>query len=252
MQKCVFFSLLMVSSPCLVHGVCPNDADVKISITNFHYFELRIHTVSTMCKSFNATFVSFLSLFSIFNRNSVLSPSFTWLRVAWQVRILVGRSLQAQLVNESGKLRQKKKRIPTQPNIFDVIFFKSIQIPFQMYKCPLHVLSSSPSSSSSSYCLKCRIAKIVPLDGIFTLIRKRTKKKLRAKRTGTFSMFVSITLGLFFWLSLRNPKCVALCFVFFSSSAFQSYRCRPTRYVSGEMSRQAANMMKTYLRLNFM
>lgn len=64
----------------------------------------------------------------------------------------------------------------------------------------------------------------------------------------------------------RTPVCVCVfifclllksemhCIKFFFSSLFCVLHCRfrPPRYVVGEMSRQAANMMKTYLRLNFM
>lgn len=89
---------------------------------------------------------------------------------------------------------------------------------------------------------------------------KRTKtkkhKKQSAKRTGKCHVkrtpCIILLASLF---SLRNPKCVALCFGVFFLFFFcvsESCRCRPPRYVAGEMSRQAANMMKTYLRLNFM
>lgn len=88
-------------------------------------------------------------------------------------------------------------------------------------------------------------------DKMYTHAQKNPKS---SKRTGKFyekrtpaSVFVCFRFY-FCW----NPKCIALKFCFFSVERFRVPLSSTAKCVVGEMSRQAANMMKTYLRLNFM
>lgn len=141
----------------------------KISISNFHYFELRICISVRLCvKVLMPHSFHFFHFSQSPSRNSLLSPHS--LLLAWQVRIFSdagSHSLQTNYLTEKNKNKNK-----TQPNIFDAIFFKSIQIPF-------HVHTFFISFHSL---LKCRIAKIVPLDGIFTLVRTHQIKMYTHKK----------------------------------------------------------------------
>lgn len=115
--------------------VCPVDADAnrkttstkKFSISNFHYFELT-HALCACVKVLMPHSFHFFH-FSLNSRQKFLTFS-SLAQVHDKSDCLDGRSIASKRRRQSNKNGEREKIKFIRTNIFDVIFFKSIQIPF--------------------------------------------------------------------------------------------------------------------------
>lgn len=218
MFVCVFVCISSANLYIQIHTHTHN----VISISNFPALLRITFGYPTMCKTFNAVFVSFqfLPLFHLLCSLicSQRKKSMNLLYSCW----LAGWSLQVQLANENR--RERKKTTNSEwTNVFDVIFFKSIQILFHVRML---------YARSSFLCLDCKnysswwnfythtnmVTNTQPTNGVRTHTERISQFYEERINVSGMVFFYSF---LAFWKS----KCVVFFFIFFKNTLIRLPVC---------------------------